>query len=81
MSEKYRALIAEWRKASDETRAMQQRIKARFDAHLAGTGAPPSDADLDRLHELRQVEQHRLEEAMRYIKDTALGPPTGFRSP
>jgi hypothetical protein len=78
MSQRYAALIAEWRAASGETRALQKRIKEQFDMHLAGNVAPPSDADLDRLKGLRQQEQEKLDAAMKYIKVSATGPATGF---
>jgi hypothetical protein len=77
MSARYAALLQEWREASARTRAAQQDLKAKFDAHLDG-GPAPTDEDLAYMRQLRAVEAAMLEAAMDYVRQTASGPPTGF---
>lgn len=79
MSERYAALIESWRAAAARTREAQLALKARFDAHLVG-GPAPTEAQVALVRELREIEGHKLEAAMEYVRRTALGPPTGFRS-
>lgn len=77
MSERYAALLREWREASARTRQAQQELKDKFEAHLNGGSAPTED-DVALLHRLRVVEGEKLEAAMEYVRQTAFGPPTGF---
>lgn len=77
MSQRYAALIEHWRKAAARTREAQLALKVKFDAHLAG-GPAPSEDEVNHVRELREEEGRRLEEAMDYVRRTALGKPTGF---
>jgi hypothetical protein len=77
MSERYAALLQEWREASARTREAQKRLKAKFDAHLEG-GPAPTEAEVLFVRGLREVEGEKLEAAMEYVRQTASGPPTGF---
>lgn len=79
MSQRYAALIEQWRAAAAKTREAQLALKAKFDAHLAGGPAPGED-EVRHVRELREEEGRRLEEAMAYVRRTALGKPTGFDS-
>jgi hypothetical protein len=77
MSARYAALLQEWREASARTREMQKALKAKFDAHLEG-GPAPTEEEVARMRELRNVEAEKLEAAMEYVRETVSGPPTGF---
>jgi hypothetical protein len=84
MSERYAALIEEWRSAAARTREAQLGLKAKFDAHIAG-GPAPTEEEVAHVRQLRAVEGEKLEAAMDYVRRTALGRPTtadgGVRRP
>lgn len=77
MSERYSALLQEWREASARTREAQNLLKAKFDAHIDGGPAPTED-EVKLVRVLRGIEADKLETAMEYARRTAMGPPTGF---
>jgi hypothetical protein len=75
MSQRYAQLID-----SARTRAAQAELKTIFEAHLDGKGPAPDLALVERLRELRDIEQAKLEAAMAYVRKTAAGPPSGLGS-
>jgi len=77
MSQRYAALLQDWRDASARTRDAQQKLKAKFDAHMEG-GPAPTEEEVALVRRLREVEGEKLEAAMDYVRQTASGPPTGF---
>lgn len=79
MSQRYAALIERWRAAAARTREAQLALKSKFDAHIAG-GPAPSEDEVQHVRDLRDDEGRCLEEAMDYVRRTALGKPTGFGS-
>jgi hypothetical protein len=70
MSERYEQLLAEWRACASETRDAQARVREQFDAFLDGRGPEPSVRELKQLDQLREVENAKLEAAMRYLRET-----------
>jgi hypothetical protein len=70
MSARYQQLLAEWRAAAAVTKDAQDRLKGRFDAFLAGDGPEPTEEEVQQVHRLREVESGKLDEAMRYLRET-----------
>lgn len=78
MSETYAAMIDAWREAAEATREVQTRLTQQFDDHLAGRAPAPSEKDIARLRQLRDMENRKLEAAIQYAARAAHEPPTGL---
>jgi hypothetical protein len=74
VSERYAELINDWRAAAARAREAQQRLNAKFEAHLAG-GPEPTPQDIENVRALRTLETAKLHLTMEYIKRTAGRPP------
>lgn len=76
MSQRYAALLNEWRNAAAAARDAQQRLGERFDRYMAGQGPEPTPDDVKAVARLREIENRKLQAALDYAQRTASGPPT-----
>jgi hypothetical protein len=74
MSERFRALLAEWKRLEHQAHDAQRALNERFQAFLDGTGPEPDASERARVEQLRDRANAALEVAMGYVRSTARGP-------
>lgn len=74
MSERFRALLAEWKELERQAHEAQRDLNVRFQAFLDGTGPEPAESEREKVEQLRAGANAALEVAMSYVRSTALGP-------
>lgn len=77
MSERFRALLAEWKAVDQRASEAQAELNAKFQAFIDGTGPEPTEEDRTRVEKLRTLAASHLELALSYVKSTARGPNSG----
>ena len=76
MSERFRALLEEWKKADREASVAQDALNIKFMAFAEGRGPEPTQEERERVDRLRTVANATLAVALEYMKTAS-----GSRSP
>jgi len=74
MSERFRALLAEWKIADGRAAEAQHALNAKFQAFIDGSGPEPSESERQEVERLRMKANAALEVALSYVRETARGP-------
>jgi len=73
VSEKYAAMLAEWKKLDELARAAEQSLRERYSAFLEGRGPEPTEWERQQAHASAEKARAQLKAALDYVAKT--GPP------
>jgi hypothetical protein len=74
MSERFRALLAEWKDLERQAYDAQRTLNDAFQKFLDGTGPEPAEAEREEVLRMRRRADAALEVAMSYVRTSARGP-------
>ncbi len=70
VSEKYKAMLAEWKKLDEQARTAEKGLRERYSAFLDGRGPEPSSSERERAHALGERARAQLRAALDYVAKT-----------
>ena len=73
MSERYAALLAEWKKTDRLAREAEKSLGERYVQFLQGMAAEPTDRERLKVHVLRLQARAQLQAALDYVSATTRG--------
>lgn len=73
MSERYAALLAEWKNTERLAREAEKALSERYTRFLEGAGAEPTDWERHEVHVLRERARSQLKAALEYVATTGPG--------
>lgn len=74
MSERFRALLDDWKKADGEAQTAQAALTTKFMFFVEGKGPEPTDEERQRVERLRVTADATLVVALEYMKRASSGP-------
>ena len=79
MSERFRTLLEEWKKADREASLAQAALNVKFMAFAEGKGPEPTEDERQRVEALRLLANGSLQVAIEYMKRASEGPTVESR--
>ena len=76
MSERYAALLAEWKKTDRLAREAERSLRERYSRFLEGEAAEPTEWERHQVHVLQERARAKLKAALEYVATTG---PAGER--
>jgi hypothetical protein len=73
VSERYAALLAEWKDTDRLARAAEKALRDRYALFLEGTAAAPTEWERHQVHVLQERARARLKAALAYVAATGPG--------
>jgi hypothetical protein len=70
VSEKYKAMLDEWKKLDEQARTAEKGLRESYSAFLDGRGPEPSSSQRERAHALRERAKAQLRAALEYVAKT-----------
>ncbi|MEJ8840628.1 hypothetical protein [Ramlibacter sp. AN1133] len=73
MSERYAALLAEWKTTDRLAREAERALGERYSQFLEGAAAEPTEWERHQVHVLQERARARLKAALEYVASTGPG--------
>jgi hypothetical protein len=83
VSQRYAALLAEWKQTERLAREAEKSLSERYSQFLEGSAAEPTEWERHQVHSLRERARAQLKAALDYVASTtpARGAPTRGERP